>query len=65
MIDGETGFLVLVKNPEAIAEKVIFLLKNPKKAKEMGEKGYQRVKTCFTLEKMVREHEKIYYELLI
>lgn len=65
VVDGETGFLVPLKNPEAIAEKVIFLLKNPKKAKEMGEKGYQRVKTCFTLEKMVREHEKVYYELLI
>jgi glycosyltransferase involved in cell wall biosynthesis len=65
IIDGETGFLVPPKDPQAIAEKVIFLLKNPQIAKEMGEKGYQRVKTCFTLEKMVREHEKIYYELLI
>jgi glycosyltransferase involved in cell wall biosynthesis len=65
VIDGETGFLVEPKNPKVIAEKIIFLLKNPEKAKEMGEKGYQRVKTCFTLEKMVREHEKIYYELLI
>jgi glycosyltransferase involved in cell wall biosynthesis len=65
IIEGETGFLVPPKDPQAIAEKVIFLLRNPQIAKEMGEKGYQRVKTCFTLEKMVREHEKIYYELLI
>lgn len=64
VIDGETGFLVPAKNPEAIAEKVIFLLKNPKKARKIGEKGYQRVKTNFTQEKMAREYEKIYKSLL-
>ena len=62
--DRETGFLVPPKNPEAIAEKVTFLLKNPQIAKEMGEKGYQRVKKNFTQEKLAREHEKIYDSLL-
>lgn len=64
VIDGKTGFLVEPKNPEAIAEKAIFLLKNPKKAKEMGEKGYQRVKENFTQEKLAREYEKVYDNLL-
>jgi len=64
VVDGETGFLVPPKNPEAIAEKVIFLLKNPQKAKEMGEKGYLRVKENFTQEKLAREYEKIYINLL-
>lgn len=64
VVDGETGFLVPAKNPEAIAEKVIFLLKNPKKAKEMGEKGYLRVKENFTQEKLAREYEKVYDDLL-
>jgi glycosyltransferase involved in cell wall biosynthesis len=64
VIDGETGFLVPPKNPEAIAEEVTFLLKNPQRAEEMGEKGYQRIKSYFTLEKMAREHEKIYESLL-
>ena len=64
VVDGETGFLVPPKNPEAIAKKVIFLLKNPQIAKEMGEKGYQRVKENFTQEKLAREYEKIYDNLL-
>jgi glycosyltransferase involved in cell wall biosynthesis len=64
VIDGETGFLVEPKNPKVIAEKIIFLLKNPEKAKEMGESGYQRIKNYFTLEKMAREHEKLYEELI-
>lgn len=62
--DRETGFLVPPKSPEAVAEKVIFLLKNPQIAKEMGEKGYQRVKTYFTQERMASEYEKIYKSLL-
>jgi glycosyltransferase involved in cell wall biosynthesis len=64
VIDGETGFLVEPKNPKVIAEKIIFLLKNPERAKEMGESGYQRIKNYFTLEKMAREHEKLYEELI-
>ena len=64
VIDGETGFLVPPKNPEAIAEKVIFLLKNPQIAKEMGEGGYKRVKENFTQEKLTREYEKLYDNLL-
>lgn len=64
VVDGETGFLVSAKNPEAIAEKIIFLLKNPQIAKEMGEKGYQRVKENFTQEKLAREYERVYEELV-
>jgi len=64
VIDGETGFLVEPKNPRAIAEKIIFLLRNREMAEEMGEKGFQQIKNCFTLEKMAREHEKLYEKLV-
>jgi len=64
VIDGETGFLVLPKNPRAIAEKVVFLLRNPEKAKEMGEKGYQRIRENFPQERLAREYEKIYNDLI-
>ncbi|MCD6284238.1 glycosyltransferase family 4 protein [bacterium] len=64
VIDGETGFLVPPKDPQAIAEKVIFLLKNPQIAKEMGEKGYQKVKENFTQERLARNYEKLYEELI-
>lgn len=64
VVDGETGFLVPPQNPPVLAEKIIYLLKNPQKTKEMGEKGYQRIRSYFALEKMAREHEKIYEELI-
>ena len=64
VVDGETGFLVPPKDPQAIAEKVIFLLKNPQIAKEMGEKGYQKVKENFTQERLARNYEKLYEELI-
>jgi len=64
IIDGETGFLIPPQNPQILAEKILYLLENPHRGKEMGEKGYQRIKFYFTLEKMAREHEKLYDNLL-
>jgi len=64
VVDGKTGFLVPSKNPKAIAEKVIFLLKNPQIAKEIGERGFQRVKGNFTQEKLARNYERLYEELI-
>lgn len=47
VIDGETGFLVQEYNFEAMAEKIIFLLKNPDTAKAMGKAGRLRIlKLC-------------------
>ena len=48
--DGETGFLVSPE-PEAIAEKVISLLKNPELAKTMGEEGHRFIKENFSWER--------------
>lgn len=39
--DGETGYLVPVKNGESVAEKMIEFIKNPDLIKEMGEKSAQ------------------------
>lgn len=45
--NGVNGFLV--DSIEEAAEKVIYLLKNPKKAKKMGKKGREKVKAEFLL----------------
>jgi len=64
--DGKNGFLVPVKdNVKEIAEKIILLLKNPEMRKDMGEKGYNLIKTQFSLEKMVKGYENIYMESLV
>lgn len=52
--DGYNGFLVPVNNPEALAEKIIYLLKHPKEAKIMGENGRRLV-----LEKYGNNTEKL------
>ncbi|WP_161887650.1 glycosyltransferase family 4 protein [Pontibacter russatus] len=43
VIDGETGFLVNEFNFELMAEKLIYLLKNPDIAEKMGAAGRQRI----------------------
>lgn len=40
VINEETGFIVKRKDPQALAEKTLYLLNNPDLIKEFGEKGY-------------------------
>ncbi len=61
--DGESGFLLSPGDISGIAEKTAFILKNPKKAKQMGQKGNSRVKE-FDIHKMVSDQEILYAELL-
>lgn len=58
--DGETGFIVPIKNSEMLAEKIMILLKDKNLQITMGEAGYQRVKEMLSVEKMVKEYSDIY-----
>jgi L-malate glycosyltransferase len=49
-ISNETGLLVPPKDPKALASAILKLLKDPKLAKTMSEKAFERVKNTFTLE---------------
>ena len=60
---GENGFLLTPGDISGIAEKTVFLLENPEKAKEMGQKGSFMVEE-FDIHKMVTDQEKLYAELL-
>lgn len=64
VIHGETGLLVPPRNPTALAEALIFLMLNPEAANRMGESGRKRVEEKFTIERMVRDTEETYFELL-
>lgn len=64
VIDGETGFLVNSRDPEALAQKIAKLLKNPQLREKMGEAGVKRIEEHFTLEKMVRSYEALYRNLM-
>jgi glycosyltransferase involved in cell wall biosynthesis len=64
VIDGETGFLVNSRDPEALAQKIAKLLKDPQLRETMGEAGVKRIKEHFTLEKMVQNYETLYRNLM-
>ncbi len=60
MIKNETnGFLVLPRNPEMLAEKIISLLDNPSLAQQFIRASQEKIND-FSLEKMVEETKKIY-----
>nr|MDA8163953.1 glycosyltransferase family 4 protein [Desulfobacteraceae bacterium] len=46
--EGRTGCLVPVKDPAALAERIIHLLKRPALLQEMGNAGYERYRSRFT-----------------
>jgi glycosyltransferase involved in cell wall biosynthesis len=62
--DGRTGFLVPPANPDALAERICDVLRAPGRAHAMGLSAQAEVKSRFTLEKMVREYERLYQRLL-
>lgn len=62
--EGVNGFLIEENNKEELKEKIIFLLKNKRKAEEMGKKGRERVLKLFTWDKCVEKIEKLYKEIV-
>jgi len=61
MIVGQTGKVVAPKNPDALADGIIELLKLPaEKRHELGRKARQRIRDHYSLEKIVRDYEKLY-----
>lgn len=64
VIDNQTGYLVAPKDINSIAQGVISLLANREKMRQMGEAGFERVKTHFSLEIIKKEMESLYKELL-
>jgi glycosyltransferase involved in cell wall biosynthesis len=61
---GETGFLVPPKDSESLAEAVIQILRNPKEAAKLGERGRELVSREFNVETMVRKTAAVYTEVL-
>jgi glycosyltransferase involved in cell wall biosynthesis len=62
--DGNTGILVPMGDPQAMADAVCQLLGDPVRAGEMGRKGRQRVEKHFTVELTARNVEAVYRRVL-
>jgi len=61
---GVTGYLVPPNDEEALAEKIIKLLKEPKSMTQMGKLGKEKIINQFSIEKMVRETIGLYEFLM-
>lgn len=64
VVHGETGLLVPPKDPEALAQAITSLLSDPELARKMGHAGRERVNKAFGLDRMIREMEGLYEELI-
>ena len=53
--DGESGFLVPIKDSEALSKKILLLLNDPEKMKEMGQKGREMVRDKFNQEDVIKK----------
>ncbi len=62
--DGENGLLIPPQDPEALAQALARLLADPDLAKKLGESARRHVVANFSLERLGREINEIYGELV-
>jgi glycosyltransferase involved in cell wall biosynthesis len=62
--DGETGFLVRERSPEAFAEPVIRVLEDEPLRSDMGRRGLMRCTENFEIGKTIRTLEDFYFSLV-
>ena len=62
--EGENGLLIPPKDEKGMADAVMRLLRSPSEAKQMGERGRQRILSEFTIENHTRKIESLYLSLM-
>ena len=58
--DGDTGFVVPPRDPHALAQAIITLLREPDRAKEMGAQGRELAEQTFSIDVIASKLEKVY-----
>ena len=61
--DGENGFLVPIGDDQALTKKILYLLGNPAKAKEIGQAGRKMIREKFNQEKITKKMINFWKEL--
>ena len=64
VVEGETGHLVAAGDDAALAARVVELLRDPARAREMGERGRSRVAAEFSCAAQLERTEALYERLL-
>src|SRR5882724_9855611 len=62
--DGQNGFLVPTEDDQAAAERILYLLRNPERAIQIGEAGRADVHSRFSAETMIKKLIGVYTDLL-
>ena len=61
--EGKEGFVIPIRSVDAIKEKIIFLYKNPKICKKMGEEAKKRVLNGFSWDDYGNRYVKFLKEI--
>ncbi len=61
---SKNGLLVPVGNVERLAESILELFQNGEKTRVLGENGYQKLQSVYSLERMTNEMISLYYKVL-
>lgn len=64
VVNGKTGILIPPASPQALADAIIWMLTYPKKAKDMGLAGSRHFEEFFRQDRMVKNTEQFYTNLL-
>ncbi|PVX27207.1 MAG: hypothetical protein CW716_03500 [Candidatus Bathyarchaeum sp.] len=64
LVDNENGFVISPGDPEQLTAKVLALLKNPDRAKEMGARGRQLIEEQLDWRLITQQVIDLYHELL-
>jgi colanic acid/amylovoran biosynthesis glycosyltransferase len=65
VVDGETGFVVPRRDPDALAEKLIALARDPDLRQRFGEAGRARVCSRFRLDQQIDAFDQLYRQVLM
>lgn len=63
--EGENGFLVSPRDHQDFADKIIYILKNPDLAEEMGRKGRRTVRENFLITRLLSDYIDLLNETLV
>ncbi|MEM2598741.1 MAG: glycosyltransferase family 4 protein [Thermoproteota archaeon] len=64
IIDGYNGFLVEPKDPQAIAVRITYLIRNPEEAKRMGMNGRRLAEDKFDINKRIDKIINLYQKIV-
>jgi len=64
VVDGSTGFLVPSRDPQAVAERLATLQRNPQLARSMGEAGLRRAYRHYTWRSVAEQVAAVYAAVL-